>query len=74
MFALSSCLDTNDGNIPESASGSFIELIYNQDDATNTINSGVSYFANAALLLSAGEEKDTITFCKGCYRLSFVSR
>ncbi len=74
IVGMSSCLDANDANIPNSSSSSFIELIYNEGDATTTINSGLNYFANAALLLSPDKEKDTITFIVSLQGASPLSR
>ena len=62
IFTLSSCLDGDDANIPDKASGSFIEMIYNPDGSKTTINSGLQYFTSAALSYPATDIADTATF------------
>ncbi|WP_331965606.1 DUF1735 domain-containing protein [Ohtaekwangia sp.] len=62
MVSLSSCLDGSDANIPDSDSGSFVEMIYNPGGKLSTANSGLQYFANAALTYPATDKADTTSF------------
>jgi hypothetical protein len=71
-IAVTSCLDGEDSNIPDSASGAILELIYNPSHGT-TINSGLQYFSGAALLFSANE-RDTVTFVASLQGASTLDR
>jgi hypothetical protein len=61
VIGVTSCLDGDDANIPESSSESIVELIYNPSGGT-TINSGLYYFSGAALTYPASHTADTATF------------
>ncbi|MBE9464884.1 DUF1735 domain-containing protein [Dyadobacter subterraneus] len=60
-FSLTSCLDGDDQNIPADSSQSILELLYVPPGGT-TINSGLTYYADAALTYPATDEADTATF------------
>ncbi|MCF0059738.1 DUF1735 domain-containing protein [Dyadobacter sp. CY356] len=60
-LSLTSCLDGDEQNIPADSSQSILELLYIPPGGT-TINSGLTYYANAALTYPATDEADTATF------------
>lgn len=61
VLGMTSCLKEGDSNIPPDAKGSVIEMLFVQPGGT-TINSGLNYFAGAALTYPGDHVADTATF------------
>lgn len=56
-----SCLDGDLMNTPEDATSAIVQMSFNPDGGT-TVNSGLRYFANGALLYPPTDEVDTATY------------
>lgn len=62
VVSLTGCLKGDTPNIPNTSSGSILELFYVEGGNGSTINSGLQYFGSSALTYPATDEADTAYF------------